>query len=180
MEKQNSEQLKRLVKEARSGSKEAFGMIFEQLSDEFFAYAVSRTSNRDNALDIVQEAFVDLWKSLKKFKYRSRESFYGFIFTIIKRKIFRYYKSKKNNLPLDGNAANESYETDYQDHRYLFKQINLLKENYQDILRLHYWSDMTFAQIASALNIKETTAKVWHHRALEKLKINIDKQKYVL
>lgn len=168
--------LEKLIKDAKNGDKEAFRRIFEQLSDQFFAYALSRTSNREAALDITQETFIELWKSLKKFEYRSPESFFGFVFSIAKRKIFKYYKSKRNVLPL---TESETYENEYENHAHLLKQLNLLKEKYQDVLKLRYWSDMAFAEIASALNIKENTAKVWHHRALEKLKINMDK-KYVL
>ena len=179
MDERNNRQLKELIKRSQNGDKEAFRAIFEQLSDQFFSYALSRTSNRDNAMDIVQETFIDLWKSLKKFKYRSPESFYGFVFAITKRKIFKHYKSQRNTLPLQEIGKNGSYESKYEDHGHLLRHLNLLKENYQDVLKLRYWSDMSFLQIASALNIKEATAKVWHHRALGELKINMDKQKYV-
>jgi len=175
MDQQSNQELWKLIKEVQNGNKEAFREIFERLSNKFFAYTFSRTSNRDDALDIVQETFIDLWEALKKFQYRSDESFYGFIFTITKRKLSRYYKSKNKVVLLNEKSINENYEMRQEDHRHLLKHINMLTSKYQDILKLRYWSDMTFGEISSVLNIKETTAKVWHHRALKQLKINLDK-----
>lgn len=174
-------QLEKLIKEAKSGSKDAFRAIFERLSNKLFLYAASRTSSRDSAMDAVQETFIDLWKSLKKFEYISAESFHGFVFTIMKGKLSKYYKVKNQVVSLDEktDAAACSFETKYEDYRHLFKHINSLEEHYQDVLRLRYWADMAFNEIALALNIQENTARVWHHRALQILKVNLNKQNYV-
>jgi len=98
---QNSEELKMLVEKAQNGDRDAFKEIFDRLSDRFFAYTFSRTSNRDDALDISQETFIELWNSLKRFKYRSDQSFHGFLFKIIKRKLYQYYKKKQKIVSLD-------------------------------------------------------------------------------
>ena len=168
----HSEELKPLVHEAQNGNATAFRGIFEHLSDRLFGYTVSHTSNRDDALDIVQDTFIDLWHGLSKFEYRSDEAFYGFIFIILKRKIshFRTKTSMHQQLPLDENIIPQTYQVETEDYRYLTRHINALDSEYQDLLKLRYWSGMTFAEIAAVMNIKETTAKVWHHRALEELR----------
>lgn len=167
-------ELQILVKEAQNGDKGAFKGIFDHLNNRLFTYALSRTSNREDALDIVQETFIELWSSLKKFKYKSEEAFYGFVFILAKRKLYRYYKSKDMVISLTENNINESYEMKVEDYRYLLKHINTLRSDHQDLLKLRYWSGMTFGEIASTLNIKEVTAKVWHHRAIKKLQILLE------
>lgn len=173
---QISEDLEILVQNAKNGDKESFKEIFERLNGRLFAYVLSHTSSREDSLDIVQETFIDLWTGLEKFQYRSEESFYGFVFKITRRKIFRYYDSKKKKagLPLEA-IENESYEMKISDNRFLIKQLNTLALKYQEILRLRYWNKMTFAEIAGVLEIKETTAKVRHHRAIKKLQILLQK-----
>lgn len=158
-----------LVSEARNGNKEAFKGIFESLNNRLFTYAFLRTSNREDALDIVQETFIELWNALNKFEYRTEEEFNGFVFTLAKRKLYKYYKSKEKKVQLN-EGANGSYEIKTEDYRYLLKNVNTLSSDYQELLKLRYWSGMTFGEIASVLNIKETTAKVWHHRAIQKLR----------
>ena len=70
------------------------------LSDRLFSYALAHTRNRDDALDLVQDTFIDLWGGLKKFKYKNDESFYGFVFLVLKRKLYRHYKKQPaNDLP---------------------------------------------------------------------------------
>ncbi|MFQ6084405.1 MAG: RNA polymerase sigma factor [Candidatus Aminicenantia bacterium] len=175
MDQLSSQELSRLVKKAQNGSKKAFREIFERLSNKFFAYVHSRTSNRDDALDIVQETFIELWDALKRFKYKSKQAFYGFIFTIIKRKLYRYYKYKQKFVPLNEKVISDSHEMKTENYQYLLKHVNALAQKHQDLLRLRYWSGMTFGEIASVLNIKETTAKVWHHRAIKKLQALLEK-----
>lgn len=177
----NNKKLKNLIKESSDGNKESFREIFEILNNRLFTYALSHTKNRDDALDITQDTFIEIWSSLDKFKYNSDEAFYGFAFIILKRKIF----AKRKKIPtvsLDNEILeniDEGYEMDIEDYRYLSKHIDSLKEKYQDVLKLRYWSDMTFKEISKVLEIKEITAKVWHHRAIQKLKINLEKYNHV-
>ena len=92
------QELALLVTKAQNGNKEAFKGIFECLNNRLFTYALLRTSNREDALDIVQETFIELWNTLNKFEYRTEEEFNGFVFTLAKRKLYKYYKSKERRL----------------------------------------------------------------------------------
>ena len=179
---QNSEELKILVEKAQNGDRDAFKEIFDRLSNRFFAYTFSRTSNRDDALDISQEAFIELWNSLKRFKYRSDQSFYGFLFKIIKRKLYQYYKKKQKIVSLDVLDEKQLVQpaVKQNNYGYILEYVNMLTSKNQDIIRLRYWSQMTFNEIAAVLNITESAAKVRHHRALQKLKINLTKDNYAI
>ena len=167
------QELALLVTKAQNGDKEAFKGIFERLNNRLFAYVLLRTSNREDALDIVQETFIELWNALSKFKYRTEEEFNGFVFTLAKRKLYKHYKTKEKSVQLN-EGANGSYEMKTEDYRYLLKNINTLSSEHQELLKLRYWSGMTFREIASVLNVKETTAKVRHHRAIQQLKILLE------
>lgn len=180
MNSQNTnENLAVLVAEARKGKQEAFREIFEHLHVRVFRYVLSHTPERDDALDITQEAFVDLWKALRnqssRFAYKSDEEFYGFVFLIVKRKIARFYKTRRVTVSLDENTIDESHEFEHEDHRFLVKQIQTLTAKYQELLRLRYWGGMKLAEAAAVLGITEGTAKVWHHRALQELKVKVER-----
>ena len=49
-----------LVIGAKEREVTAFETIYQLLSDRLFAYALSHTSSRDDALDTVQETFIEL------------------------------------------------------------------------------------------------------------------------
>lgn len=170
----NSATLEVLIEHSREGDANAFREIFEHLNDRLFRYALAHTKSRDDALDIVQDTFIDLWKAIETFSYRSDEEFYGFVFLILKRKIAHHHRKAifRISLPLDeARLSNEeSYEMEYEDYRHLFHAMEKLAEEYQELLRLRYWAGMSFNEIALVLNTNENNAKVRHHRALQKLK----------
>lgn len=165
-----------LVADAQKGSQGAFREIFERMHARVFRYVLSHTPERDEALDLTQEVFVDLWKALRGFSYKSDEEFYGFVFLIAKRKIARFYKHRRATVSFDEESMSESAaEAEHEDYRFLMKQIRTLTERYQELLRLRYWGGMKLAEAAAVLGITEGTAKVWHHRALQELKGKVER-----
>ncbi len=158
-----------LIRESKAGNETSFHALFDLLSDRLFSYALAHTRNRDDALDLVQDTFIDLWNSLRKFTYRNDESFYGFVFLVLKRKLYRHYKKQPRTVELDEKYIADNYVLEVEDYRYLEKMMGTLPKNYQELLRLRYWSAFSFKEIAAVMDVKEGTAKVWHHRALRAL-----------
>jgi RNA polymerase sigma-70 factor (ECF subfamily) len=165
----NETALQEYVAEAKAGNADAFRELYDFLSDQLFSYALSHTKGRDEAMDVVQDAFIELWKALKKFEYKSRGQFFGFVYIILKRRIYKYYKQNLSAQKLDATLIAESYEMEVEDYRYLEKKMLTLPGKYQELLRLRYWSELSFKEIAECLKINEGTAKVWHHRAIKAL-----------
>ena len=162
-------ELQNTVEKAQNRDCEAFREIFELMSGELFSYALSHIKSREDALDIVQETFIELWGALQKLSYRSRQEFYGFVYIILKRRLYRHYRKAGQSVELEERHVVDNYEIEVEDYRYLTKFIKTLPERYQELLRLRYWSSLSFREIALYMDIKETTAKVWHHRAIRKL-----------
>lgn len=161
-----------LITRIQSGDEEAFRTLYDALADRLFGYVGSRTRSRADALDLVQDIFIDLWASLGRFSYRSDGHFYSFVFTIAKRKLYRHYKKGDTVESLDDLAFDEHprVEPDIVDPEGMRPLVALLPDKYRDVITLRYWSGMSFADIANALDTTETNVKVRHHRALEKLR----------
>lgn len=169
MKEINNEVLQGFIDEARAGDEDAFRDLYNLLSGQLFSYALSHTKGRDEAMDVVQDAFVELWKSLSKFEYKSQRQFFGFVYIILKRRIYQYYRKNMSERELNATLISESYEMEIEDYRFLEKKMLALPGKYQELLRLRYWSELTFREIGACLNINEGTAKVWHHRAVKAL-----------
>ena len=164
--------IENLVILSSQGDKTAFHSLYDSLNNTLFKYIVSRTRDREEAVDLLQDVFIDLWKGLQKFSYSSEGQFYGFVFTITKRKLSRHYKTNKNTLELDENIPGQNYEMDVEktdDLQIMTKAVGELKEKNRIVIELRYWSGLTFNEIGTILNCKETTVKVRHHRALKTL-----------
>ena len=130
----DSSTIENLVRDAKGGDKDAFKRLFDVLSDRLFAYALSHVKNREDATDLVQETFIDLWNGLSKFKYRNDESFYGFVFLVLKRKLYRHYKKQPRTVELDEQHIADNYVLEVEDYRYLDRVMGTLPKNYQELL----------------------------------------------
>ncbi len=62
----------KVVARARAGDEEAFRQLVSSHSHELFRLAYRLTGNRENADDVVQEAFLRAYRSLHRFDARSR------------------------------------------------------------------------------------------------------------
>ena len=100
--------IENLVILSAQGDESAFHTLYERLNNTLFKYIVSRTINRDDATDLIQDVFVDLWRGLQKFSYKSEGQFYGFVFIITKRKLSKHYKTNRKTLELDENTPGQS------------------------------------------------------------------------
>jgi len=168
-----SQSAETLIRESKKGDKIAFQGLFDMLSPRLFTYALAHTRNRDDALDLVQDTFIDLWNALQKFQYKNDESFFGFVFLILKRKLYRHYNKRVQSVELDEKYITDNYVLEVEDYRYLEKIIGTLPQKYQELLRLRYWSAFSFKEIAVVMDVKEGTAKVWHHRAINQLQVGL-------
>lgn len=154
-----------------------FREIYDRTVDRVFSYVIFRVGNREDAKEVVQEIYLSLFSSLPKFVYISDEHFMGFLWTIVRRRIFKSRLRKKIMVSLEEVYDTATEEETQEDYRYLFQALNRLKDKERIVIQLRYFSHQSFAHIAEACNITETNAKVIHHRALAKLKQYL--QKYV-
>lgn len=169
-----------LVQKSASGNSESFKELYEHLIDKVFSYVQYRINTEDDAMDLTQEVFVDLYKALPKFVYASKEQFYGFVFTITKRKLAKFYANKhtqaaKNTIEFDEERYSESADdagTSYDVSVALQKLDGVTRE----IVVLHHWSRYTFPEIATLINMTESAVRVRHHRALKTLSASLDSQ----
>ncbi|QQR82356.1 RNA polymerase sigma factor [Candidatus Campbellbacteria bacterium] len=156
---------------AQLGHEIAFRAIYEHLVDRIFSFVRPRARSRDEATDIVQDIFVDVWGAMPRFTYISDAHFYSFVFTIAKRRLIRHYKTHTHES-LDDFEQYElpRIEADIVDPDGMQKLVNQLSEKYREVVTLRYFSGLSFAEIGDLLGTTETNAKVRHHRALKELR----------
>jgi RNA polymerase sigma-70 factor (ECF subfamily) len=70
-----------LVRASRGGDKEAFRELVERYQRKILSVAIGMVHNRDDALEITQEAFVKAYEKLDRFKGES--SFYTWLYRIV-------------------------------------------------------------------------------------------------
>lgn len=178
-----SQTLGELVRLAKDGDRLAFRGIFETSNDRVFRFLLGQLGDREDALDVLQEVFIDVWKGLPRFTYRSDEEFWGFVFLIARRKVFALRThAHKRNVPVENDVLEalhrpESTEPAHRDdHHPLILAMKNLNALSREIIGLRYWSELSFKEIGIAMRISENNAKVRHHRALKELQTYLPKE----
>ena len=69
-----------LVQRARSGDERAFRLLVERYQKKVYAVALGMVKDREEAMDVVQEAFVKVHRSLESFK--ADATFYTWLYRI--------------------------------------------------------------------------------------------------
>ncbi len=165
---------------------EAFGRLYDAYYQPVFGFLVKRTGNVEVAKDLTSETFFQALKNLRRYAPRPGKSFKSWLFAIAVAQVGTYFRAKAKWLSLSTEAcpelvaddrfdprfaaveSEEAMERKRQTHR-LRQALGKLNPKLQNILSLRYFSQLSIAEIASALNMKEGTIKSHIHRAMKKL-----------
>ncbi len=156
-----------------------FEEIYTTESDTLFRFCLTRVSDREQALDITQEAFVRLWQTMQKGD--EIQNTRAFLFTIIRHLIIDWYRKKKS-IVFSKMADEETGEYDVIDAstadnldlgpegRYLLEKINELSPTYRDPVYLRYVEGLSPGEIGESLGISANAASVRVNRGLLELR----------
>jgi RNA polymerase sigma-70 factor, ECF subfamily len=166
--------LRTIVEQAVRRETDAFRALYDCMEPRIFAYVVYRTPRREVALDVTQDIFVALYQALPTFVYSSDAQFYGFLFTIVRRNIAKYYADKHTQGAKDAVAVPEALLPDVSPDTEAVLAVRQALATLDDIAReivvLHHWSKYTFSDIAVMLGMSESAVRTRHHRTLTTLK----------
>jgi len=160
--------------------KKQFENLYEEQADAIYRLCLYKTSNVEQAEDLVQEAFVRLWNSLSEGK--KIDNLKAFLYQITRNLITDFYRKKKA-VSLD-NMQDQGFEPSNTDHeqienkseiRIMLKIIEQLDEKYRDIVYMKLVEEMDIKEISSILKITSNNATVRLHRGLKYLKEILEK-----
>lgn len=160
-----------LIEECRQGSARAQFRLYNQYSKAMYNLAYRILNNREDAEDILQEAFVDCFRNLNTFRFES--TFGAWLKKIVVNKCINQLKKKKIDLTLYENIPVEIYEEDEEvtyDTTRIFKGIEMLPDGYRVILTLYLLEGYDHSEISQILEITESTSKSQYSRAKDKLR----------
>jgi RNA polymerase sigma-70 factor (ECF subfamily) len=161
-----------LIEECKRGSSKAQFMLYNQYSKAMYNLAYRMTNNKEDAEDILQEAFVNCFRNLAEFRFES--TFGAWLKTILINKCINHLKKKKVNLVLQENFREDISDNEDTDIQYntdaVYKSIELLPDGYRIILTLYLLEGYDHTEIAQILGITESTSKSQYSRAKDKLR----------
>ena len=175
-----------LVKRTRSGDQRAFRLLVERYQRKLYAVALGMLKDRDEAMDVVQEALVKVYKYLDHFKGDS--SFYTWLYRITANLCIDALRRRgpgREHVELDESIAHEVTEANAgalgsrlgtnPQKSVLRKELaakiqealEQLPEKHRAILLLREIEGMSYEDLATTLDIPKGTvmSRLFHARA---------------
>ena len=153
----------KLIQSCIAGDRYSQSQLYELFAPKMFAICLRYSKNREEAEEILQEGFVQVFKSLNTFKYEG--SFEGWIRKIMVYCSIKQFRSKTKMHPFVNIELVDKDEADNEDiigrlgEKELLKMIQALPPAYRMIFNLYVFEGMKHREIAAHLGISEGTSK---------------------
>lgn len=165
--------------------REEYEAVCRKYYNRIYLFLLKLCSSRELAEDLTQETFYQTILSLHR--YSGESDMFTFIAAIAKHTYFKYLRKNKQRikdvsldamteLTDDGSYGDPVYRVERLGEEAALRQaIEKLPEKYRDVVFYRVYAEMSFAQIAQALDITENSAKVVFFRAKKKLSEQLGK-----
>jgi len=149
---------------------------FDRHSAALILFAQQIVGQRSDAEDAVQEGFVRFWRNRQQ-----AEDSIAYLYTCVKRCALDQVRGSQRRRQREQRASNargQVYFVDTgqteQQRRTVEQALQILPEDQRQVVVLKVWGELTYAQIASALDISPNTAASRFRYALRRMRDQMD------
>lgn len=158
------EQTKKLIQDCIDGDRYSQNKLYEQYAPKMFAVCMRYSKSREEAEDILQNGFVQVFRSLHSFKFAG--SFEGWIRKIMVYAAIANYKAKSKmhaviNIDEMENVATINKEDIISQlgKKELLRMVQSLPPKYRIVFNLYVFEGLKHREIAAVLGVSEGTSK---------------------
>lgn len=148
---------------------------YKEHSDAIFRYCLFKLSDREKALDLVQDTFTRVWQYVQN--GNEIKNMKTFLYTTARNLIIDEYRKKKSfsldslmEQGLDPEIEIEEALYTAFDVERVLNCVQQLPENYSSIIVMRYVNDLSVKEIAEIMNETENVVSVRIHRGINKLR----------
>jgi RNA polymerase sigma factor (sigma-70 family) len=159
---------KRIVKQ------DEFLKAYDELSQALFRHCFFRVSNREVALDMVQDGFTKTWQHLVA--GNEIKNLKAFLYQVMNNLIIDYYRKSKS-LSLDAlmedgfDSSDKTVNTESSAELALvMRALPQLERHDREVIVFRHIDGLSVGEIAEIIGESENVVSVRLHRALKKLK----------
>lgn len=173
------DELRLIKKIRRNGDRAAADELVRHYYDEIHGFVRKQTSNADIALDLTQEIFISVLKTIGHYEARKGASFRTWLYRIAANKLVDWFRSRTYRAMSQTMSLDEVEPVDDTDFTRLlensdFKEqilafVSGLPLDTQKIFRLHLFGGYTFAEIARIVGLAEGSVKSRYYRLIHLL-----------
>ena len=157
-----------------------FGVLVDRYQDAFMRSAQRVVKTREDAEDIVQEAFAKIYKNAKKFKKQEGIEFKSWAYKVLVNTSYTFYQKLKKKQAYSLEFF-ETYKYEIMDEKnnlkgeletkdIISKVLLELPEDLKNIVEMHYLKDLSYESISKqeGLSIPAIKMRLFRGRKLMK------------
>jgi len=178
-----------LLLDFQSGNNSSFKILFLRHKKRIFANINLKIRDTDISNDILQETFIKVYKLIKKGSYIEKGKFLPWVIRISHNMVMDYYRNKKRSKiiyekDMKYSFLNFNHQKDFQKEKIisdktlsktLSKMIDKLPQPQKEIVRLRFFENFSFKEIAEMNNISINTALGRVRYSINNLRKEMDK-----
>ena len=177
---------KEIVEKIKQGSEQAFFEVVDAYKEMIFRTCMGFVQDTEEAEDLTQEVFVELYQSIHKFSFKAKLSTWLYRIAVNKSLDLIKYKNRKKrfsgikqvfgiNHEADTVSASENFEAsaeieNQERARILQAALDKLPKNQKTAFVLSKYDGMSNAEIAGIMDMSVSAIEALIHRAKKKLK----------
>ncbi|AXI00940.1 sigma-70 family RNA polymerase sigma factor [Sporosarcina sp. PTS2304] len=163
----------------RTGNESAANALVSKYYKEVYAYLYKQTLDNELSLDLTQEIFISVLKSIKRYDSK-KAAFRTWLYKIASNRLVDYYRSKSYRYaqieePLEEVDIEDTYDVtislEYkEDYEKVTSIVNELEASSQQIMRLKLFGEYTFQEIAAIEDMPLSTVKTKYYTSLRRIR----------
>lgn len=152
--------------------------IVDEMADRMFLYARQSVQDETAAADIVQEAFIRLWRQ-HDVKPMAEPDLPAYCFATVRRIAYDYLRSSQRRAARELKAGEWLYEPgalfastleQEEERAALELALDGLPVEQREVVTLKIWGNLTFKEVALAVGASQNTVMSRYRLALTKLR----------
>ena len=180
-----------LIQGLRNGEEVAFKFLVNNYQDRVFNTAIGIVQNAEDAEDVAQEVFIQVFRSVQSFKAESKLS--TWIYRITTTRALDHLRSRKSKKRfgflqrLFGEGNEPIYELPDFHHpgvtldrkenaALLFKAIDKLPEKQKIAFTLNKLEDLSYLEVSDVMQVSVPAVESLMHRAKQNLRKMLEKE----
>ena len=175
----------RIVLSVKDDGRNAVEMVYSTYIRYLTAVCSRYILNPEDVKDVLQESFIKICSSIDTFSYRGPGSLKGWLTKIVVNDALKFLtRTKRVDFTelsdAETDIADEEPSIDDVPSSVIFQLIRELPDGYRTIFNLYVIEGKSHREIASMLNIKESTSASQLHRAKSLLVAKINNFRHTL
>jgi RNA polymerase sigma factor (sigma-70 family) len=164
-----------LVERCKRGDPQSFQQLYRQYSKAMYNTSLRIVNNSADAEDVLQESFLDAFRSLHDFHYRS--TFGAWLKKIVINKSINILRKRRNDFvdmeSTELQAVTDDEPENEEEMQYKVEEVKRmmtrLPDGYRTVLSLYLLEGYDHEEISQILNISHNTVRTQYVRAKQKL-----------